>query len=94
MAEPKPFHEALVDTLGEIEKQHWARDALRTLGMLTERSVIPKDHDKIASAFRRCEDKFRWNDNVFADLFAHLEREKVRHEKKAAEKAAATKSVE
>lgn len=61
--------------------------ALESLARLAEQSVIPKDHDKIAKAFLEVASRIRPNALYLSNLFVHLNAEKERHEKKAAEKA-------
>jgi hypothetical protein len=84
MADPKPFHETLVEALNGLEFP----PSLKVLSWITVQTVIPKDHFQIAKAFKTAADRLRVNDVNLNNVFTHLESEKIRHEKKAAEKAA------
>ncbi|GEM_PF-5685580 len=90
MAEPKPFHEAIVDEtnavntgarVGWAESQCWA--ALSVLSEVTERSVLPKNHDAIQDSFEVAFAELGMR--VPNSLIAHIAAEKARAEKKAAD---------
>jgi len=77
MADPKPFHETIVDVVKAFATHdNMHQSTLRALAKLTHESVIPKNHDAITAAFKEAIVAFGSNDN-FPSLFAHIESEKV-----------------
>ena len=95
MAEPKPFHETICSTLYRLGDGGGDEDlspmSLEALAWLTEHSVVPKNHDTIASAFKNATARVCNNAVDLTGVLAHLKREKKRHAKKDAEKVAKDK---
>ncbi len=88
MDSPKPFHESIVDAVNGItfkpeviNSRSNAAGELERLVLLTLHTVIPGNHDAIAEAFRKkMEELYVLVRGPNADLFVHIESEKIRAE--------------
>lgn len=88
MDQPKPFHKSIVDVVNGItfksdvvNSRSNAAGELERLVLLTVRTVIPQNHEAIAEAFRKkMEELYVLVRGPNADLFVHIESEKIRAE--------------
>ena len=70
-AEPVPFHEAIILLLPGMSNQE-----LEFLAMLVKRTLIPKDHDVIAAAWKERTKAMGWGLNNDMGVTAYLEGQK------------------
>ena|SRR3989344_5238827 len=96
MAKSKPFHESIVKAVSIIKNDfqgYWdstnGQMQLELLAKLTTATIIPKNHDNIAAAFRKADKRFNGeevrDDDVRESVMLalrHIQKEKQRHAKK------------